>query len=120
MKCYFCQNECEPCKDPSSEVGQWSCSRHPMEVHHFRYVYNEDDGPPDFLHFSHEHKNKTYIVWLTLRQFDSGTYRTPNYIPCNIQYHADKGLTHLVDFSFIPKITPDNIAQKLPIYLTFL
>jgi len=59
MNCFFCQNECRK----ENDEGRWSCSHHAVTVHLRRYDYHEGDGLPDFLYFTHDHKDKEYTVW---------------------------------------------------------
>lgn len=113
MNCYFCQQKCRRDNDLNRK---WFCDHHIVPVHYLRYNHNEGDGPPDFLHFNHQYKDKEYTVWLTLIPYSDGR----QYVPCDIQYHTYGHSTkQLIQFSFIPNFTPENFLQKLPTILTF-
>jgi len=118
MNCFFCQNECRK----ENDEGRWSCSHHAVTVHLRRYDYHEGDGLPDFLYFTHDHKDKEYTVWFIFRPYDSGSYKEPNYVSCHIDYypHNFNADGRLIQFDFIPNLTPDNFLQKLPTILVFL
>ena len=107
MKCTFCQKLTRPCEDDVQIAYQvYRCDYH-------RYVVKY------YLDFVGNHCETTifyqdYLVNFHMPEPDFGTeftiqYRQPNTRPKTI-----------LTLPFHPNITPENIKDKLPTYLTFL
>lgn len=122
MKCLYCSAECITIGIDRERPDHWECDLHPMTVNYYQYTSNKDKNytAPNFLYFLYRYKDKKYGIWLYLTAQPAFLMKDPKPSFEIVYYPAERGPDVLLHLDFLPNITPDNVAQKLPIYLTFL
>lgn len=115
MKCMFCQKECKIDKEATDKIVVTEvCSNHPYDVRHYYF-----------------RKQKTCLIRLsyefTVTRNDASYNFTFHHTESDVRMEIWKGNYHepwnkkpIVEFDYIPNITPENASEKLPIILTFL
>ena len=110
MKCTFCQRLTRPCEDDVQiSYVVHRCDYHRYVVKYY-FLYN--------LSSTQDHVETTIFY---------NDYRVIFYMPesnhgaeFTIQHKSNYKFTTILTLPFHPDITPENIKDKLPIYLTFL
>lgn len=96
MKCYYCQQDCEPLES-GPKGNHWVCKQHPVKVYHSK--------EPHFFY---------------LYCYPVITYVYPDSNQCIFRMrsgHPDKDQDFRL--KFIPNFTPENIHAKIETYLPF-
>lgn len=114
MKCIFCQKEYE-LQDMHPEWGTFfKCLNHKYEVEsrtrhlsHKKGDCTQECNCPTLVEYevSFDYKNYRIIFYLEDNKFKICDSKTPRIV--------------VLTLPFIPNITPENVEQKLSIYITF-
>src|SRR5574337_138452 len=114
MKCDFCQHNCIHAEYDGiwgRDLSVWECINHPHTVKYYTRL-----------------TEITYKFVTTITcQYQQQTYRIHFFHALNNQFRIDvdnpppkKGGIVVMELPFFPDVTPENVLQKLPTYLTFL
>jgi len=113
MNCFFCQ-KILPKEDYDSTVSDdalysYVCDEHPYKV--VNRIYNKlQENQSNFAYFSYVINQSIYVLYYYLQ------YNTFELIcfPTAAQTYKT-----VINLDFHPDITPENVAEKLPIYIVF-
>lgn len=102
MICVYCQQECEAYQDVNTSFPAWNCRNHPMLVQ-FLEVEPEDQWAC------------TYAVYYR----DTLLYVEVYNFPRSQQWILREGSKTVIQFDYLPKLTPDNINHRIATLIVF-
>ena len=116
MNCVFCQRECIEIVEKYIRKNpvKWKCNNHPFSVVYWKYT-GKDRKYNLRYDFYVKHNGKTYKFYFQVE--DSPSMQiipgTREYFCINWTYKC------IVQFAYLPNITPENAMQKLSTILLF-
>ena len=105
--CLFCQSEIHI----GEFSGNYSCLKCPLNI---TYYWNALRQQMLDYYFSINYKGVNYNWYFRLQGWEDSSWR--NYQSALTTYRSNK---EVIGFATKPEITPDNIMEKLSLYLTF-
>ncbi len=115
MKCMFCHKDCKIDKETTDKIVVTEvCSNHPHDVRHYYFLKQK----ACLIKLSYEFsvaRNGTFYNF-TYHHTQSDVYM----VIWEGDYHEPWNKRIVIEFDYIPNITPENASEKLPTILTFL
>jgi hypothetical protein len=121
MKCYYCNQETIPPETYAARPQYHTCYRHPRFLVQQHYVLTKDgDGEEFAITIVRPFKNKYYEIMLIPQSNETYIYELKYmaYMGYMTWYRngANGWIAHL---NTCPSITPENIDDKLSMFMTF-
>ena len=113
MNCFFCKKsltsepyDCELNMLAESDISiSYICDAHPVKVGHRNHFISKFD----VVYFSHDYNDYTYSLYFYLnKSFEVVAFPI-----------GKDSFDSVIKLDFHPDITPENVAEKLPIYILF-
>jgi hypothetical protein len=121
MMCRFCHKLCfliPPDGWFGKEIQVWKCSNHPISTRHYLEIYHDDNHL-----ISGQKLIESILYWkFNDQEYAAHYYNDECFEPFEIEKRGQLEFVFqtILQLPYIPEFTPENIQQKVNLYLPYL